>query len=74
MWEEVKNDSYISGLLRTKDGVKIKEDFEPENDAKKNHKSRWGKIQEGMGLWKLSKGLAPKHQDLEVAQQAISAL
>lgn len=38
MWEEVKNDSYISGLLRTKDGVKIKEDFEAENDAKKNHK------------------------------------
>lgn len=43
MWEEVKNDSYVPGLLRKKGGVKMKKDLEPEKDAKKNHKVGGGK-------------------------------
>lgn len=49
MWEEVKNDSYVPGLLRKTGGVKMKEDLEQEKDAKKNHKVGGGKSRRAWG-------------------------
>lgn len=40
MWEEVKNYSQIPGLLSREYGVRMKEDLELVEDAKKKHLGR----------------------------------